>query len=100
VFGATVTLDLGNSQGSSTVAVLCIGFQRTSLALDWGGDLLVAPMFVMLVGVPPAGVSGFSDVPNDRGLCGLTVDLQAFEYDLGAAQGASSTPGLELLIGH
>jgi Tol biopolymer transport system component len=99
VFGTALTLDLSNSYGSGTVGVLCIGYQRASIHLDWGGDLLLVPVFTILVDLPPAGVTGFSDIPDDHELCGIAVDLQALEYDPGAANGVSFTPGLELVIG-
>jgi Tol biopolymer transport system component len=99
VLGSVLTLDLGNSYGASTVGVLCIGFQRASIRLEWGGDLLLVPMFAFVIGLPPGGTTGSEDVPSDLGLCAFAVDLQALEYDPGAAKGVSFTPGLELLLG-
>jgi len=100
VLGTTLTLDLANSHGASTVGLLFAGFQRTQIHLSLGGDLLVVPVFMLVVGLPPGGTSIIGDIPIEHELCGFPIDLQALELDPGAANGVSFTPGLELLLGH
>jgi Tol biopolymer transport system component len=99
-FGATVTLDLSNSYANPTVGVIFVGFQRTSIHSGWGGDLLVVPALSMFVTFSYGGDSFTGTIPDDRSLCGVTVDLQAIEADPGAAKGVSFTQGLELVLGH
>jgi Tol biopolymer transport system component len=99
-FGATVTLDLANSYANPTAGVLFVGFQRTSLHSNWGGDLLVVPALTMFVTFSYGGDSFTGTIPDDRALCGVAVDLQAIEADPGAEKGVSFTAGLELVIGH
>jgi hypothetical protein len=100
VLGTTATLDLSNSYGNNTIALLFVGFQRTTIHSSWGGDLLVVPVLALVVGLPANGTSFSGAIPNDDGLCGLTIDLQAIESDPGAGKGVSFTPGLELVLGH
>jgi len=100
VLGTTLTLDLANSYGASTVGLLFVGYQRTQIQSSWGGDLLVVPGITLLINLPPAGTSFTDDIPIDPSLCGFAIDLQAIELDPGAARGVSFTPGLELLLGH
>jgi Tol biopolymer transport system component len=97
--GSNITLDLANSYGRFTVGLLFVGFQQTDLHSTWGGDLLVVPVFTLVVALPASGVSLTSDIPDDDRLCGFTSDLQAIEVDPGAAKGVSFTPGLELVMG-
>jgi len=99
VLGTTVTVDLSNSSGSSTIGLLFIGFDRAQLHSSWGGDLLVIPFITMLVDIPAGGLSVSGDLPDDEALCGVKIDLQAFEVDSGAAHGVSFTRGLELVLG-
>ena len=98
--GTTLTLDLGNSSGNATTALLLLGFQRTSIHSRWGGELLVVPALTLLVALPASGASFNGNIPNDDALCGFTLDLQAFESDPGAARSVSFTQGLELVLGH
>jgi Tol biopolymer transport system component len=99
VFGTTITLDVSNSYAHPTVGVVFVGFQRTSLHSNWGGDLLVAPTLTLFVTFSYGGDSFTGTIPDDRTLCGLAIDLQAIEADPGAAHGVSFTPGLELVLG-
>jgi Tol biopolymer transport system component len=99
VLGTTITLDLDNSYGSPTAGLLLVGFQRTYLHSKWGGDFLVLPTLVIPLTFSYSGDAFTGDIPNDRRLCGIALDLQAIESDPGAAKGVSFTPGLELLLG-
>ena len=98
-FGSTVTLDLANSYGNPTVGLLLVGFQRASIHTNRGGDLLVVPALVSTATFSYGGDSFTGDIPDDRALCGVTIDLQAIETDPGAARGVSFTQGLELVLG-
>jgi cold shock CspA family protein len=99
VLGASLTLDLANSQGSPTVGLLFIGFQQTNIHSSWGGDLLVVPAVIVPISFSFGGDTFTGNVPDDMTLCGFAVDLQAIEADTGAAKGVSFTAGLELLLG-
>ena len=99
MFGATITLDLANSYGNSTVGLLFIGFQRADIPSSRGGDLLVAPSLVIPITLSYGADSFTGNIPNDRSLCGIAIDLQAIELDPGAAKGVSFTQGLELVLG-
>jgi Tol biopolymer transport system component len=100
VLGTSVTLDLENSSGASTTAVLFIGFERNSAPSVWGGELLVAPAITSVIPLPPSTTTFSGDLPSDESLLGVTVDLQTIESDPGAASGVSFTQGLELLLGY
>jgi len=100
VLGSTVTLDLANSYGTFTAALLFVGFQQTTIHSSLGGDLLVVPFLSALVALLPSGTSFTGDIPDDQQLCGFEIDVQAIEADPGATKGVSFTPGLELILGH
>jgi Tol biopolymer transport system component len=97
-FGASPTLDVGNSAGAWSVVFLVVGTARTSLPVA-GGTLLVLPGTIAAEGLPLAGLSLGFTVPYDRTLFGVVVDVQALEIDPGASHGLSFTPGLELVFG-
>lgn len=99
VLGTTVTLDLTNSAGTSTIGVVLFGIQRAQIPSGRGGDLLVVPSAAVLFNVPATGLSYSGYVPDDETLCGLKVDAQAIEIDPGAAMEISFTAGLELVLG-
>jgi hypothetical protein len=100
VLGTTVTADLGNSAGIDTRALIFVGSQQTSVPTSKGGDLLVIPLFYVLVPLPIAGAALDADIPNDPTLCGADVFAQAIEEDAGAAKGTSFTAGLKLHLGY
>jgi Tol biopolymer transport system component len=100
VLGTTLQLDVGNSYGKPTAALLFVGYQRASIHSSLGGDLLLIPAFSTPIAVPKDGASLISTLPQDAQFCGFVIDLQALESDPGAKKGVSFTPGLELLLGH
>jgi len=97
--GSALALDLANSSGVFTAALLFVGTQRASIHSALGGDLLLLPTTTLLFVLPPVGATLTANVPRDDSLCGLVFDFQSLELDPGAAKGVSFTPGLELAIG-
>ena len=99
-FGATISIDLGNSLGAKTVGLLLLGAARTSIPTSAGGTILVDFDLLLPLVIDAAGLSIQAEIPRDDVLCGIAADLQALELDPGATKGISFTPGLELVIGH
>jgi Tol biopolymer transport system component len=99
VLGMPLTLDLACSSGGYTVGIVLIGTQQANIPTRRGGNLLVVPLFTMLVALAPTGTVLRGDLPPADSLCGAVVDLQALEIDPGAALGYSFSPGLELVFG-
>ena len=100
VLGTSITVDLGNSRGVTTLAFLFLGLSRASIPTTLGGTLLVGNVvFTLPLTIDGAGASLPADLPVDLALCGLVLDLQAIELDGGALRGAAFTAGLELLLG-
>jgi hypothetical protein len=99
VLCTTVTLDLANSLGASTIAGVFIGLAATDQPTAYDGHLLVIPMNILLLTLPAGGLALPGPVPCDSSLCGLAVHLQALEVDAGASKGLSFTPGLKLTLG-
>jgi hypothetical protein len=96
---STITLDLGNSRGATTLAALFLGLAATEEPTDYDGHLLVVPRNIQLLLLPAAGLSLSGGLPCDGFFCGLEIDLQALEADPGASQGISFTRGLRLTLG-
>ena len=99
VLGTSVSIDVGNSSGLYSVALLFLGYQRADIPSAWGGDLLLIPSVTELLGLPPSGTSFGGSLPDRADLCGFIVDCQAIELDPGATRGVSFTTGLELILG-
>ena len=97
--GSTVTLDLANSLGNYTFGLLFVGSEQASLRTAWGGDLLLLPIFTIVLGLPPTGTAFVGDLPILDLYCGRSILLQAIESDVGAARGVSFTQKLELRLG-
>jgi Tol biopolymer transport system component len=99
-FGASLTIDVGNSLGATTPGLLLIGDTQASIPTRAGGTLLVVPRVVLPVVVPAAGLSMPVTIPRLPELCGVSAFLQAIELDPGALRLLSFTPGLALAFGH
>ncbi|MFO0985424.1 MAG: hypothetical protein U1E76_27445 [Planctomycetota bacterium] len=99
VLCTAATLDLENSLGADTIAVLVFVLTRTEQPTIYDGHLLVVPTLVFLLAVPASGLSLGGDLPCDLILCGDSEYLQALEVDAGASKGVSFTPGLQLVLG-
>jgi hypothetical protein len=99
VLGTTIALNLGNSLGAPTGAVVLFGETPISLPMFWGGTMLVLPDAVLHLTMPAAGLSLPLAIPARGSMCGVAVHAQAIEFDAGAALGLSNTAGLRLLLG-
>src|SRR5262249_4740564 len=93
----TVTLNLANSLGATTKAVLLVGLAQTDQATTYDGHLLVLPSNVFVLSLPTGGAALSGMLPCDESLCGLSLYLQALEVDSGASKGISFTAGLQLV---
>jgi Kelch motif protein len=98
--GAAVTLDVGNSPGVATAALLLIGAQPATIPTSKGGELLVTPQLNVPMVVAATGSKLTGGIPNDPSLAGATLYAQALEVDAGAASGLSFSRGLALQIGY
>jgi hypothetical protein len=93
-------VDLANSAGVATPAVLFLGFSKQSLLTGKGGTLLVNPLLTLPLSVPAGGLVLSGAIPDDPALYGFHLYLQALEADAGASKGISFTRGLDLLFGY
>ena len=100
VLGSPISIEVGNSRGQDTPAVLFAGLQPASSPGSWGGELLVIPALTLVWTLPAAGASLPAPLPGDPAWCGISLFLQVLEVDAGAAAGISNTPGLELRLGN
>jgi hypothetical protein len=100
ILGTQVTLDLSNSLGATTPALLITGVQQSVIPTTKGGDLLVVPLLFVPLSLPATGTTLTGGIPNDPSLLGVQAFAQALEIDAGAAQGLSFTAGLALTLGY
>jgi hypothetical protein len=100
VLGGALTLDLGNSLGATTPALLISGVQQAVIPTSKGGDLLLVPLLFVPLSLPATGASFNGSLPNDPDLCGVQIFAQGLELDAGAAHGLSFTAGLQLTLGY
>ena len=99
VLGSTFGVDLANSLGSDTFALIFVGLSKQSLVTSADGTLLVDMLFTFPTPVPAAGLHHEDDVPDDESICGAVLFLQGLELDAGASHGISFSAGLEILVG-
>ncbi len=99
VLGAPLSLDIGNSSGTWTVALALLGTQSASIPTRAGGTLLLIPALSVFLPLTPTGGSVNGTVPPDAALYGVSLFAQVLEIDSGAAYGMSFTAGLELIFG-
>jgi hypothetical protein len=100
ILGGPLALDIGNSLGATTPALLVFGLAQASIPTNKGGTILVAPSLWIPLSLPAGGLSLAGTVPSDPQLCGVATDFQALELDAGAAFGISFSAGLELHLGY
>jgi hypothetical protein len=99
VVGAPLDVDLSNSLGAATSALLFVGVQPADIQIRNSGTLLVAPLLSVVVPVPASGLTLRGKMPNDPSLWFFDLYLQALELDPYASKGLSFTPGLQLHCG-
>ncbi len=99
LINALVTLGVGNSSGTATQVLLLMGSSPASIPGFWGGDLLLVPIVAMALPLPGSGFVISTTIPNDPLLCGARLYIQGLQSDPGAAQGVSSSRGLEIRFG-
>ncbi len=99
VLGATLDVDVGNSTSTSTLAYLLVGYSEAATPLRKGGELLVIPVFTIVIALPPSGTTVSEDIEDDEALCGLEFFAQTFLLDAGAAKGQATSAGLKLILG-
>jgi hypothetical protein len=100
VIGSSLTLDLIDSRGRLTNALLLIGWSDANTISSAGGTLLVTPSYVIPVTLISKSTALSGTLPGDDNLCGQSLYVQALEIDPGASQGISFTAGLRLILGH
>jgi hypothetical protein len=99
VVGAPLDVDLSNSLGAATSALLFVGVQPANVPIHNSGTLLVAPLLSVFVPVAAGGATLSGALPNDPALDFFDLYLQALEVDSFASKGLSFTPGLQLHCG-
>jgi WD40 repeat protein len=99
VFGTTFDVDVDNSLGAATPALLLAGLNQASIPTSAGGTLLVDILLIAPIVVAAGGDALSASIPQDPALCGVSLDLQVLEADAGAPHGISFTPGLDLVFG-
>jgi hypothetical protein len=94
-FGASVSLQAANSSGATAAGMIVIGV--SSLTVPFlGGTLLVAPLEIVSVSVPSAGLSLPFKIPA---ACTVAFYLQTLQLDSAAVAGVSMSEGLKLQFG-
>ena len=99
VLGTTLSLDLANSYGNDTAALLLAGYEEASIPTNLGGTLLLMPALTLSLQVRWNGSTIDVGIPDESWFCGIEVYLQVLEVDPGVAKGVSFTEGLNLLFG-
>ena len=99
VVGKPLKIDLANSLGAGTPALLMLGLSKASIPSGKGGTILVSPLLYISLPLPAGGLTLSGQVPDDPSLYGLDLYLQVIELDAGASKGLSFTRGLDLYFG-
>ena len=97
--GDDVKLQLENSAGKTTTALVIFGAAPLNAQSALGGSLLVVPKIEALITLPAAGATLGATIPCDVTICGATIYMQTLEVDDGASHGVSFTRGLSLTFG-
>ncbi|MSR47995.1 MAG: hypothetical protein EXS13_13205 [Planctomycetes bacterium] len=98
--GESISIDLGNSYGQPTIALVLLGFGKATQPSSWDGDFLVAtPWISFSFALPAGGLSLPQEVDPDVSLCGVEVDVQLLHVDPGASDNSAFSAGLELILG-
>ena len=97
--GATITLDISCSSGLWSVAFVLVGDQAASIPTRLGGEILVASILTLPVGLSPSGGVVDAFIPDEWQLLDSLWYVQVLELDPWASHGVSFTDGLELRVG-
>ncbi len=100
VIGSTLTVDVGNSATTATIAAILVGDTQASIPMRKGGNLLLTPLLTIVLPLPPGGTSVDAEIENDPSLCGAEFFAQTLVADAGAAKGQSASAGLKLVLGY
>lgn len=98
VLGSSFTIDVENSLGTPTLAIVVVGTSTANLPFK-GGLLLVQPEALYTLSLPAAGMAMPASLPADMAACGLGYYLQVIQVDAGGPLGVSLTEGLALTVG-
>jgi hypothetical protein len=99
VLGQSISLEIGNSLGTSTSGLMFVGLEEISRA-GMGGTLYVGNVVLTnVLAIPSAGLTVSGSIVEDPLLCGTTLYLQVIEADPGALSGVSFSQGLQLDLG-
>jgi len=100
VLGTTISLNISNSAGVNTTALLMLGVTQANIPTGKDGSLMLVPILFIPLPLPPGGFALSGTLPAmDPALCGFEVDFQAIELDAGATKGYAFTDGLALTLG-
>jgi len=104
--GQSITVRLEDALGGASG--VCVGGTASASLPAMGGTLLVDPAGAVMLPMAAGGPAGFAGagtfdlnwtVPANPALTGLSLFLQEWLLDAGAAQGIAFTNGLELVLG-
>lgn len=97
--GQTIQISLSNSRGSATLAIFLLGLAPLAQPTALGGTLLVDYTILSTTAIGPGPDLFPLAIPCNLELCGVSLYLQAVEYDPGATSLYSFSNGLQLLLG-
>ncbi len=98
--GQTVGIQVGNSLGAPTPAVLLFGGTQLEIPTPFGGSLLnEATVPVNLPALAAGGDTVALDLPANGALCGISLYCQSIQFDAGASAGLAFSRGLRFILG-
>ncbi|MCA8975186.1 MAG: hypothetical protein KDC98_10710 [Planctomycetes bacterium] len=99
--GTTLSVDIGNSSGQTTTALLLVGRSSDVSSIpSLGGTVLVAnPTIIPFMNVPVGGALLNISLPTDPWLSGLGFAAQSLVIDGGAPAGVAFSRGLAVIPG-
>jgi hypothetical protein len=99
VIGQTLGVEVGNSGGLAIApGALLLGFQTAAIP-SFGGTILVDAQASSGVAVATPFTTVPVAIPNDPGLTGVAIFMQAGQFDPAAVQGIAMSRGLEVVFG-
>ena len=97
--GLTFDVQVDNSLGANTIALLLVGTQAAANPYKGGTILVNADITATLFPLDAAGMLLSEDVPYDASLYFADFFLQVLEADPFAVKKVSMTPGLQVHVG-